>query len=121
MNLFYRKRISDEVDRVDAKASQAQSDIGFAQQDIRFLQSNIERLLMITEALWGILKEQHGYSDEELVKRVSEIDMRDGALDGRVVIGESPVCPECNRSHIARNRTFCLYCGARIINDPFDR
>ncbi len=76
---------------------------------------------MITEALWSILKEQHGYSDEELVKRVSEIDMRDGALDGRVATEESRVCPECNRSHIARNRPRCLYCGARITNDPFER
>ena len=114
-------KLFNRIEEVEAKTSQAQSDLGFAQQDIRFLRSNIDRLLMITEALWGILKEQHGYSDEELVKRVSEIDMRDGALDGRVVTGESPVCPECNRSHIARNRAFCLYCGARITNDPFDR
>ena len=47
---------------------------------------DIERLLMITEALWMLLKKEHGYTDDVLLQRIREIDLRDGELDGRVAV-----------------------------------
>ncbi len=58
---------------------------------------DVEKLLMITEALWTIIKEQLGYEDEELIRRIEEIDMRDGKLDGKVKGSVNPLCPECQR------------------------
>ena len=70
-----------------------------ARAEVSLLRLEVERLLMITEALWGILKEKHGYQDEELARRINDIDLRDGALDGRVAAeGEPPLCPTCNGS-----------------------
>lgn len=79
-----------------------------------------ERLFMITEALWTILKEQHGYTDEDLIHRVEDIDLRDGKLDGKVARKPSPPCAQCNRPIIGRHAV-CLYCGARTPRGPFDR
>ena len=77
---------------------------------------------MITEALWLILKEKHGYSDEDLMERIVEIDLRDGKLDGRAV-SETPSCPQCKRLHVAKHRPLCLYCGATmpVPGEPFVR
>ncbi len=81
---------------------------------------DVERLYMITEALWTILKEQHGYTDEELIHRVEDIDLRDGKLDGKVARKPNPPCKQCNRPIIGRHAV-CLYCGAPTRLSPFDR
>ena len=67
-----------------SNAESAKSDAAAARMQVDLMKSDVERLLMITEALWQILKEQHGYDDNELIKRIVTIDMRDGKLDGKV-------------------------------------
>ncbi len=81
---------------------------------------DVERLYMITEALWTILKDQHGYTDEELIHRVEDIDLRDGKLDGKVAKQPPPPCAQCKRLIVARHPV-CLYCGARVQRNVFDR
>jgi len=81
---------------------------------------DVERLYMITEALWTLLKEQHGYTDEDLIHRVEDIDLRDGKLDGKVAKQPTPPCAQCNRAIIGRHAV-CLYCGAPVRRGPFDR
>ncbi len=90
------------------------------QSQINQMQQDIERLLMITEALWQICKEDHNYTDNELIRRVAEIDMRDGKLDGRVKPTECHNCPHCQRK-LAKHRPFCLYCGKPVAMDMFQR
>jgi hypothetical protein len=84
------------------------------------LNFEVERLLMITEALWGILKEKHGYDDEELIRRINEIDAADGQLDGHVAATPTMVCPTCSRP-LAKHRPRCIYCGQAVALDPFAR
>ena len=75
---------------------------------------------MITEAMWTILKEQLGYEDEELMRRIEEIDMRDGVVDGKVKNTPNPPCPECGRTLIGK-RPKCLYCGVEVKREIFER
>ena len=85
------------------------------------MKMDIEKLFMITEALWEILKHQHGYTDEQLIEMVQEIDLRDGKLDGKVAKSEErPTCAKCNRVLI-RQQVKCLYCGTVAQRHPFDR
>jgi hypothetical protein len=121
MDLFYLRRLDEKADRAEATAEQAHIGFTGTQSEVRLLRLDIERLMMITEALWTLLKEQHGYTDDELVKRVNEIDMRDGVLDGQVATELSPVCPQCHRQQPIKRRPMCLYCGSPIATDPFHR
>lgn len=105
---------------VEVSASEAGAQARRAAAEVEALGNDVERILMITEALWGILKEKHGYQDQELINRVTEIDRRDGKLDGRVAPGPPPSCPKCGRT-LERRRPFCLYCGQAIARDPFER
>ncbi len=93
-----------------------------ARSDVRQVEHEVERLLMITEALWTFMKEQHGYTDEDLIKQVARIDARDGRLDGRVAKSADGLqdCAKCGRP-VGRTRPTCLYCGAAVVRDPFER
>jgi len=88
--------------------------------DIAKLQAQVERLLMITEALWGILKEQYGMDDKELQKRIALIDLRDGKLDGRVAPTLPASCPSCGRT-VPKQSSRCVYCEEPLLVDPFAR
>ncbi len=83
-------------------------------------QGDIERLFMITEALWEFLKEERGYTDAELIRKIEAIDMRDGKLDGKVAKQPNLACPSCRRTMIGKH-TVCLYCGTAVERSPFER
>jgi hypothetical protein len=104
----------------EADASRAAERAGEARTSMLFMQADIERLLMITEEFWNILKEKHGYTDEDLIQRVQAIDMQDGRLDGRVARQTPTTCPQCGRP-AARKRIACMYCGTASTEHPFAR
>ena len=88
--------------------------------EVAELQNEVERLLLITEALWRILKEKHGLDENELVKQITLIDLEDGKLDGRKAATPPQPCPKCQRM-LAKHRPRCLFCGEPIAADPFQR
>lgn len=112
--------LMDKQDRDGGESvSRSATDVR-AQNEI--IQCDVEKLFMLTEALWTILKEKHGCTDAELVQRVQEIDLRDGKLDGRVA-KVNPDCPKCSRKLMGK-RPVCLYCGAEVARvdlQPFSR
>lgn len=91
-----------------------------ASDEAIFLKADLEKLMMITEVLWSILKQHHGYTDADLVHKVEQIDMKDGKLDGKVAKSAPMKCPSCNRT-IQKKRSRCLWCGCRVESDPFAR
>lgn len=110
--------------RANAVGDSATRTAAEARRQGELLQCDVEKLFMLTEALWTILKEKHGYTDAELVRRVNEIDLRDGRLDGKVANATAaPDCTHCGRKIIG-NRPVCLYCGAEASPteaEPFSR
>jgi hypothetical protein len=104
----------------EATAQDARREARTARTATGLMQQDIERLLIITEALWSLMKREHGYTDNELIRVVSEIDLRDGKLDGRVPPGPPRACPHCSRV-LGRKRPFCLYCGKLVATSPFER
>ncbi|MEI7833829.1 MAG: hypothetical protein WCJ56_11620 [bacterium] len=87
------------------------------QRDINYYEQAIDRMTLLNMAMWSILKEKLGVTDEELLKRVEEIDLSDGRLDGKVHVQVS-TCPQCNRQMSCKHQR-CLYCGYTIpAQDP---
>lgn len=91
-----------------------------AAEEVAANRGDIERLLQITEALWHIVKEKLSCDDDELVRRVLEIDARDGSIDGKVAPKPPANCPSCNRP-LMKHRRHCLYCGEPAPVDLFSR
>lgn len=110
-----------ERDRAELSGERASRVAADVRTQNEFMKCDVEKLFMLTEALWTILKEEHGYTDDDLLQRIQEIDMRDGKLDGKVAQEKiRPDCPQCGRKLMGR-RPVCLYCGAEVTLDPFKR
>ncbi|MFC4994751.1 hypothetical protein [Rubritalea tangerina] len=109
---------ANEARTAGQEASRAAAQVRTENEAIKF---DVEKLFMITEALWEILKHQHGYTDEQLTQMIQDIDLRDGKLDGKVAKTSQPTaCSGCGRTLIQRQAK-CLYCGVAVTKQPFER
>ncbi|MCL1910125.1 MAG: hypothetical protein FWG05_04220 [Kiritimatiellaeota bacterium] len=91
-----------------------------ARQQNEAVALDVERLFMITEALWTIIKTQNNLTDENLTEIINDIDARSGKVDGRRKKEMRPDCPQCGRKMIGKNTT-CLWCGATVKLEPFKK
>lgn len=87
----------------------AASSAAMGQTQIGDLNDRIDRMLLVMDAMWDLLKEQ-GYTDEQLAERIRALDEVDGTSDGRRTPTPMP-CPACG-SMIAPGRETCVFCGA---------
>jgi len=107
---YYAAMAAAEAEATAREAQAQARDVG---QESDVLRHDVDRLLMITEALWMLLKKQHGYADEDLAKVVQEIDLRDGKLDGKTTKSVASPCPQCGKMNSNRY-TRCIYCGTTL-------
>lgn len=49
-----------------------------AMREVEELRKDVDRLLLINEALWRIVRERLECTDEDLVRRIQDIDLEDG-------------------------------------------
>jgi len=88
---------------------------------LRALERDHERLKLITMALWEILVDRMGLDEEELRRRILELDRLDGREDGRLRLREPPKkCSACERPML-RTAAACPYCGEQAGDLPLFR
>ena len=80
------------------------------QIELRRLEDKVDKLTLVCMAMWSLLSERAGVSQEQLTERVQELDLQDGSADGKVTRSMKQ-CPQCGRTMSARHAR-CLYCGA---------
>jgi hypothetical protein len=92
---------------------------GSAADAVAALDERVDRLLMVVEALWSLLRE-HGYTDEQLAARIAELDLADGVADGRHA-QKASVCKSCD-SKIPAGMLRCQICGTEtgFVPGPLD-
>lgn len=95
-------------------AARAMSKTDQLKTTLRMLQANLQKAMMINEALWELIRENHGLTENDLHAKIYEIDMRDGTLDGKNQ-RKAQQCPECKRM-VSPRHPACIYCG-HIIDD----
>lgn len=110
LDLFIDADQYGKIRKAQASANQANSKARDAKSDVQFLQWKVERLTMVTEALWEIIRKSHKLEDDDLQKLVAQIDLKDGKLDGKVAKSPPIKCSQCNKS-VPRGKRVCLYCG----------
>ena len=73
------------------------------------LERRIDRFELENRVLWELVRDAFKMTDEDLERRVQELDRRDGVEDKK--ISSVPLrCPSCKR--VASSRHWrCLYCG----------
>jgi hypothetical protein len=95
--------------RAMRKAADAESKTRGLDSRVADLEKRTDRLGLVCQALWELLRERTGMTEDEVLQRMHEIDLRDGVEDGRIS-GTKVQCESCGstcNSAAAR----CIYCG----------
>ncbi len=88
---------------------------------LRALERDHERLKLLTMALWEVLSERLNIDEQELRRRVMDLDLLDGREDGRLRLREPPrKCTACGRPML-RSAAACPYCGEESADLPLFR
>jgi hypothetical protein len=84
------------------------------------VEQRLDALELACAGLWKLLRDKHGYTNEELTTIIHDIDAADGAVDGKMS-PQGGVCPHCGHRLLSRTVTKCLWCGAPLATGPFNQ
>ena len=98
--------------KIEVAGSAARS--GATAARFMLMEDRLDKLALVSMAVWELLAEKAGIGEEDLLEKIQEIDLRDGAADGKVT-RKVARCPKCNRVMSPRHKR-CLYCGAHRLN-----
>lgn len=73
------------------------------------IEKRLDKLALVVQAMWSLVAEKSSLTETDLLRRVTELDAQDGAMDGRVTKPPVP-CPKCD-AMICRKFNRCLFCG----------
>jgi hypothetical protein len=74
------------------------------------LQRHVDRLSLACQAMWELLRECSDLKEDDLERKIMEVDGRDGSLDGKMGVQQLN-CPACGRKTNSKRNT-CIFCGA---------
>ena len=98
-----------QIGKAREAASRAASSVSRTENEVAELERVIDSLALACQAMWELVREQGNLTDEVLLKRMQEVDLRDGKRDGRIGANAS-TCPACSRANNSRHER-CVYCG----------
>ncbi len=116
MDLFdlYAVSAHYRAGRADAAATAASTRVAETDISAESLRRDVERLYLIVEALWTIVRQTTNLTDDDLKNLVQSIDLRDGREDGSNADHTAPIpCGACGKM-LMKGQTRCLYCGAEL-------
>lgn len=108
-NWFQHLQIRDNHQR----SATAQIDARYALRQIDDLEAKVDSLALLCHALFEELQTVTGMTEAQLKARMTEIDLRDGMLDGKYAPQALATCPECGHK-VKSNRPNCFWCGAKL-------
>ena len=102
-----------------ADAARARTQAGQANREAAANDDRLDRLSLVCMAMWSLLQEKTGLTEEDLLARVELLDLMDGEADGKATVRVRP-CGSCDRPLGPRHRR-CIYCGTeRSAGSAFD-
>ena len=119
LDLYQENRISSaaiNAKRAREELEDARSDAARLRLQVADLQRKADALTITCQALWEIVRDRLGATEQQLLDKMQEIDLRDGEADGRTA-NTLQNCPHCARGSNA-NRRNCLYCGSLLPPSP---
>lgn len=102
------------IAEADTQASRAARDASDARRASNVNEARLDTMALTIMAMWSILQDRFGVNEADLVKRMQEIDLRDGKLDGKVAPTSSS-CGKCSRVMSSRYKR-CIYCGGESLD-----
>lgn len=101
-----------QIGEVSRAAASAEARADTVQAQLKRAEQRMDRLALVCMAMWTLLSERTGITEEDLHNRVREIDLADGSLDGKVRV-QPQACPQCKRT-LSKRHLRCMYCGREL-------
>lgn len=118
-DVFQQYQIHKLDKTFDAATDVIAQDQAGQQATLGQLEERMDRLALICRAMFELLEERTGLTDQDLAKKIAEVDLRDGKADGRITATAKP-CPSCG-SMMSPQFNRCLFCGHKDSSgDPFN-
>ncbi|GAB5561338.1 MAG: hypothetical protein SynsKO_29850 [Synoicihabitans sp.] len=80
------------------------------------VQRRLNVMTLANQALFEILRDRLGISEDEVIHRMAEIDGRDGKKDGKMA-PRVVACRRCRRK-VSTARQRCMYCAELVKDGP---
>jgi hypothetical protein len=112
MSFIWQAYQQSQIAEVKTDAIEAKQEAAQYSDRVRALETQVSHMALACQAMWELLRERTGISESELLAKMKEVDLRDGAQDGRM----TPVlikCPACGKPANSKSAS-CMYCGAAI-------
>ena len=109
-----------QINRLLSGQADTSNRVARTQSSLQLLEQRYERMRLVTNALWQLLKEHTGLTDSDLKRFIEKVDLADGRADGRMSANTRAMdCPKCSR-RILKNAAVCPWCGTKPKSgDPF--
>ena len=107
----FAKQRASEAEKAARKSETASAEV---QREMGILEERLEKLVLVSMALWSLIEERTGLTEQDLVERVQKLDLEDGVADGKIT-RQLRQCPACGRN-VSRRHRKCLFCG----NEDFE-
>lgn len=117
MGLFVDVQQYSRIAQAQGDANEAKRKAQTLGQRLDETERRLDRLSLACQALWELLSERTGLTQQQVYGKMEEIDLRDGKRDGRMS-GTVSTCESCNRTINSRN-SICVYCGCPVRKQPF--
>jgi len=116
--LFWELKQQRIIGEATAQATAASKRTIDLKAETRELRRLVNKLMLVTQALWEIVAETNNLDNKLLIKKVNEVDLRDGRLDGKLKRAVKK-CASCGRT-LHKEHSRCLYCGSENLQvGPF--
>jgi hypothetical protein len=109
--LFWELHQQRRIGEAQSAAQNSETKARDVENEVERLRQSIEKLSLVNAAMWSLLQEKTGVKNEQLIDRMQQIDLMDGAADGRISQTRPAACPSCKRP-MSRTHERCMYCGA---------
>jgi hypothetical protein len=105
-----------QIGEAQQKSQRAAHSANQAQSETADIRRSLDTLILASNAMWELVKERDGLTDQMLLDRMRQIDLRDGHADGKIT-NTPATCPKCARVTSARSGR-CIFCGAALPDQP---
>ena len=109
-DLYQQSKINEHSARIEKLQESSSREQRNMQRQLQKATDRLDALMIACQAMWEILRDSNGISEENLMKKIKDVDLRSGALDGKMPKQATKSCPSCDRINNPRHN-LCLYCG----------
>lgn len=112
MEIFWEAAPQSHAGSVSGEVGKVANVVESQNAEINQIHRRLDRLSLACQAMWELLRDTTDFEEQDILKRMEEVDLRDGVKDEKMTPA-SLHCESCGRKGNPRRRQ-CVYCGGKL-------